>query len=290
MRASVPVKYVVPEINGYVNQGFRDLIIEIFIHIFRVKFRQPQKLLAVLYTNKLTDMKKLLLLVLLTFTGITANSQVLISLLLGDVLNSEKIEFGLDGGVNFANISNLDPGKSVAFFNLGFYFDIKFEQNLMLHTGVQVKANQGADHLATYSLADENLNSVFSSGHVTRKISQFSVPILLKYRFATLFHVEGGPMLALRSKGFDEFKNTYIDKDDVTYKIDIRDNYKRIDAGIMVGAGVKMSKIPKSSQLGIRYYYGLVDPLKNNTGKSQNFSSLYLYFSIPIGVAKSEKN
>jgi hypothetical protein len=37
-----------------------------------------------------------------------ANSQVLISLLLGDKLNSEKLKFGLDGGVNFATISKED--------------------------------------------------------------------------------------------------------------------------------------------------------------------------------------
>jgi len=130
---------------------------------------------------------------------------------------------------------------------------------------------------------------VFSTGHVTRKINNFSVPILLKYRFAERFHLEAGTMLALRTKGYDEFKNTIYEKDDASFKLDIKDNYKRIDAGIMVGAGIKLyKKIPKSSQLGIRYYYGLVDPLIDNPGKSQNFSSLYLYFSIPIGVSKAE--
>ena len=230
-------------------------------------------------------MKRTILIVVMAFVGYSANSQVLISLLLGDVLNSEKIEFGLDGGVNFANISNLDPGKSVAFFNLGFYFDIKLKEQLMLHTGVLVKSNQGEDKLDPYPLNNPNLDAVFSTGHITRKINNFSVPIMLKYRFAGLFHLEAGPMLALRTKGYDEFKNTVVDAEDVTYKLDIKDNYKRIDAGIMVGAGFKLSKkIPKSSQIGIRYYYGLVDPLIDNTGKSQNFSSLYLYYSLPIGT------
>ena len=94
-------------------------------------------------------------------------------------------------------------------------------------------------------------------------------------------------MLALRTKGYDEFKNTVNEAEDITYKLDIKDYYKRIDAGIMVGAGFKLSKkIPKSSQIGIRYYYGLVDPLIENEGKSQNFSSFYLYYSLPIGSAK----
>jgi hypothetical protein len=232
-------------------------------------------------------MKKNLLIALFLVISVSANSQILISLLLGDVLNSEKIEFGLDGGVNFARIANLNPGKSAAIFNLGFYFDIKFTEHVMLHTGVLVKSNQGADKLSVYSLDNPDLDAVFSTGYVTRKINNFSVPILFKYRFATLFHVEAGPMLALRTKGYDEFKNTLIDEEDITYKLDIKDNYKRIDAGIMVGTGIKLSKIPKSSQIGVRYYYGLVDPLIGNTGKPQYFSSLYLYFSMPIGVASA---
>lgn len=232
-------------------------------------------------------MKKYFLVISFLFTGYAANSQILISLLLGDVLNSDKIEFGLDGGVNYANIANLDPSKTLPLFNLGFYFDIKFKQNLMLHTGVLVKSNQGADKLAVYSLNDSNLDEIFATGYVTRKINNFSVPILMKYRFATLFHVEAGPMLALRTKGYDEFKTTIIDDDDATYRLDIKDNYKRIDAGIMAGVGMKLSKVPKSSQVGVRYYYGFIDPLKNNTGGAHYFSSLYLYFSIPIGVASS---
>ena len=232
-------------------------------------------------------MKKYYLVIAFLFIGYAANSQILISLLLGDVLNSEKVEFGLDGGVNYSNIANLEPSKTLPLFNLGFYFDIKFKQSLMLHTGVLVKSNQGADKLNPYSLDNPNLDEVFATGYVSRKINNFSVPIMLKYRFAKLFHVEAGPMLALRTKGYDEFKTSIVDDDDISYKLDIKDNYKRIDAGIMGGVGMKLSKVPKSSQIGIRYYYGLVDPLKENTGKSQNFSSFYLYFSIPIGVTST---
>ena len=235
-------------------------------------------------------MKKTLILAIFLFVSYSASSQVLISLLLGDVLNSDKIEFGLDGGVNFANIANLETSKYLPIFNLGFYFDIKIKNQLMLHTGVLVKSNQGANKLNPYSLDNPGLDDLYAEGYVTRKINNFSVPILLKYRFAGRFHIEAGPMLALRTKGFDEFKTTVIDEDDLTYKLDISDNYKRIDAGIMCGAGIKLyKKIPKSSQLGVRYYYGLVDPLIDNTGDSQNFSSLYLYFSIPIGVHKAEE-
>ena len=70
-------------------------------------------------------MKKTILLFGFLLTVYTANSQVLISLLFGDALNSPNVEFGLDGGVNYANISNLETSKFLPIFNLGFYFDIR---------------------------------------------------------------------------------------------------------------------------------------------------------------------
>ena len=233
-------------------------------------------------------MKKQILIIVLLIIGFSARSQVLISLIFGEKLNSPNIEFGLDGGVNYGSIAHLDPSKFLPMFNIGFYFDIRIKGPLLLHTGVIVKSNQGAGSLDPYLLNNPSLDTVFVDGMVDRKINNFSVPILLKYRFATFFHVEAGPALSLRSKGYDEFLNKVKDKNDLSYKLDIKDNYKRIDAGIMVGAGSKLSRRPKSSQMGIRYYYGFVDPLKDNTGKAQYFSSIYLYFSIPIGTNTAE--
>jgi hypothetical protein len=233
-------------------------------------------------------MKKLILIIGLLFIGYSASSQVLISLIFGDKLNSPNVEFGLDGGVNFGKIANLEPSKYLPMFNLGFYFDIRVKGPLLLHTGVLVKSNQGAGSLDPYLLNNPSLDTVFTGGIIDRKINYFHVPILLKYRFATFFHVEAGPMLALRTKGYDTFKNTVKDDNDLTYKLDVKDNYKRIDAGIMVGVGAKLSKRPKSSQTGIRYYYSFVDPLKDNTGKPQYFSSIYVFFSIPIGANAPE--
>jgi hypothetical protein len=234
-------------------------------------------------------MKKQIMVIALLFLGFSVKSQILISLLFGEKLNSPNIEFGLDGGVNFGNIAHLDPGKYLPMFNIGFYFDFKLKNQLMIHTGVIVKSNQGAGSLDPYLLNNPSLDTVFADGIIDRKITNFSVPILLKYRFATFFHVEAGPMLALRTKGYDEFTNSIKDDNDLSYKLDIKDNYKRIDAGIMIGAGAKLSRQPKSSQTGIRFYYGLVDPLKENAGKPQYFSSIYLYYSLPIGANPDKK-
>jgi hypothetical protein len=126
----------------------------------------------------------------------TARTQVLISILLGDKLNSGKIEFGLEGGANWATVKNLDGAKSLTAFNLGFYFDFKLKHpSWMLNTGVIVKSTMGADELPVYSLGNTDLDNAFSGGKVSRKINYFNVPIMMKYSFKNHIFLKGGVQL-----------------------------------------------------------------------------------------------
>ena len=130
--------------------------------------------------------------VLLVVCAFMAKGQVLISLLLGDKLNSGKIEFGLDGGINFPDIRGLDEGKLKANFNLGFYFDIKTKNpRWMVHTGVLVKSNMGTSELPVYPLNNPDLDNAFINGQVQRKINYFNVPIGMKYKFSDRFFAIG---------------------------------------------------------------------------------------------------
>ncbi|MGB5355735.1 MAG: PorT family protein, partial [Eudoraea sp.] len=91
--------------------------------------------------------KYLLSIFALLFCIQIAQSQVLISLLFGDKLNSDKIKFGLEGGVNFANVTNLETATVTPNFNIGFYFDFKLKNspNWFLHSGVIIKSTMGAN-------------------------------------------------------------------------------------------------------------------------------------------------
>jgi hypothetical protein len=85
------------------------------------------------------------LLCIFIFLTQSAHGQVIISLLFGDKLNSGKVEFGLDGGVNFSSLTANSGSNPLTAFNLGFYFDIKTSERWMIHTGVIVKSTMGAD-------------------------------------------------------------------------------------------------------------------------------------------------
>jgi hypothetical protein len=233
-------------------------------------------------------MKQSFLIAALLSITISANSQVLISILLGDKLNSGKVEFGLDGGLNLSDVQGLNGGNMAGRFNIGFYFDIHLKNpSWMIHTGVIVKGTMGAKNLPVYSLNDASLDAAFEGGKVERRLSYFNVPIMMKYKFKNNFSVEAGPMLGLMNKSTDVFTQEVKDKDDLTYTVKIRDDYHPIDAGLMAGAGYKLLK-GNGMNLGVRYYVGLVDVTLDDSGPDQYNRSLYFYLGIPIGRGKKE--
>jgi hypothetical protein len=219
-----------------------------------------------------------------------ANSQVLISLLFGDKLNSEKLKFGLDGGVNWSNITNLDPSNYKAHFNLGFYFDFLLKENTKwyLHTGVLVKSSMGPQGLNPYTIGNSELDSLFTGGKMSRKLSYFNVPILVRYQFKNMIYIEAGPNLGLLYKAYDIFYADVKDKKDLTYELEVRDRYNRIDVGVMGGVGFQVLK-GTGYNFGMRYYYGLTELMKDNSGDPQRNSSFYLYASFPVGAGEKAK-
>lgn len=226
--------------------------------------------------------------VLLTLSA-QVKGQVLISLLFGEALNTDKIEFGLVGGFNRSWIYDLEDSKGLNSFNIGFYFHfmLKNNPNSFLSTGVLVKSNVGASGMPTYPIGEADFDSVFADGELTKQINYFYVPILYQQRFKNRWYLEGGFQLGLRNKAYDIFEIEAFDGD-VSYKVDARDDYKHLDAGLMAGVGYKLKKRLKSSAVGINYYYGLMN-ISNVPDQKIKNSALYVYFKIPIGAGMKDK-
>ena len=232
--------------------------------------------------------QKALLLPVFFFLSAWANSQVIISLLLGDNLNTGKIEFGLDGGLTLSSQTGTNGGKNLKTFNLGFYFDIKLrDSSWMVHTGVIVKSRMGIANLSPYSLGDSNLDNSFKGGEVDRKLDYFNVPVMIKYKFKNNFFVETGPTFGLFYNSFDEFNNE-VNEDDLVYKVNRKEDYYLLDAGWTTGLGYRLSK-GNGINLGIRYYLGFVDVSADGDASSVKNRSLYFNVGIPIGVKKARE-
>ena len=233
-------------------------------------------------------MKKILFLVIFLISASMVQSQVLITLILGDKLNSDGLEFGLEGGLNWTKISGLETADYARKWNLGFYFDIRIKNQWSVYTGVLVKSNFGVANLT-----DSDLNMLGAkiyyhengerlNGNYSEKISSFMVPVLIKYKFKNHIYVEAGPQGSLMYKSWVEFESD-IDGADAILKEYNSDKINKIDAGIMVGTGYRFFK-GTGWTLGVKYYYGFVNVFKGMQGTKN--SSFYVKLNIPIGAGK----
>ncbi|WP_347839234.1 porin family protein [uncultured Draconibacterium sp.] len=228
-------------------------------------------------------MKKTLLIGLFLLFCTVAKSQVLISLLLGDKLNSPNIEFGLEGGLNFTNVHGFDNGSSLGNFNLGFYFDVRMKNKLFLYTGVQGISGLGMADLSAKDLEFLEAEIYEVEGSYDQRIAAFMVPVLANYKFDNHFYLEAGPQVGLIYKGWVEFTS---DKNNKDWKIK-EYNHKqlnRFNGGLAFGAGYKLLK-GEGWTIGVRYYQGLTDVFKHKSGSIHH--SLHFKVNIPIGVAKT---
>lgn len=232
-------------------------------------------------------MKKTLLIFILAVSGYTAQSQILISLVFGDKLNSDKIEFGLDGGLNVTTIQGLDNADYFKGFNIGFYFDIKLFKNRqwMLNSGVIVKSTHGADGLPVYSLNNAALDSSFAGGSVSKRNQYFNVPIEIKYAFKNRIYAKAGVMAGLRYKATDKFKNSINDDDDLNHDVDTKDDYHPIDFGLVAGLGYRIMG-GNGMNIGVQYYLGLVDITIDDSRPNEYNTGFYFTVGIPVGKAK----
>ena len=244
--------------------------------------------------NRLLDIMKLqqpfalLSVVLLSVLFcLPARSQVIISLLFGDELNSDKVRFGLDGGVNFSSLTGIENARYMENFNLGLYFDIQLKENSnwYIHTGALLKSGMGARGIAAYSLDEADLDSGFAGGSVERTLKYINIPALIRYKFTNHIFFEIGPMLGILTKATDMFYNSYKKDDDLSFKNKVTDQYKWFDAGLQAGIGYHLMK-GTGINFGVRYYQGLMDVARKNSSDPALNQSLYLFVSIPIGAGE----
>lgn len=218
----------------------------------------------------------------------SSQAQVLIVAIFGDKLNSDKIEFGLNGGFNRSWYFDREDSEGLNNFNLGFFFHIKMTENSTgyISTGVHVKSNVGASGMPTYPIGDSSFDEVYANGELTTQVNVFYLPIMWQQRLGKVYF-EGGIQPGLRTKANDIFE---VDDfgGELEFKRDVRDNYTRLDFGVVGGMGYRFKNERISPSLGLNFYNGLVDVYKPDTQRLQN-SSLYAYIRIPIGAGAAEK-
>ena len=202
-------------------------------------------------------LKRIFILALLLFTFHIGQSQVLISLIFGDKLNSDKIEFGLDVGANYSKMSGFESGHPLPSFNLGFYFDFLIKEQWYINTGVLVKSTVGLDFLKQADVIFFDPTTVFAdSGTYSQKISYFHVPMAIKYKFKNNIYIRLGPQVALRYKAAIRFIGE-LDNKTIELNTKNRDLFHPLEVSVIAGVGYKIKK-GEGMNIGVKYMYGLL--------------------------------
>ena len=236
-------------------------------------------------------MKKLLLITIISAFTFQAKSQVLLSLIFGDKLNSDAVEFGLDGGGSITKISNLDSKSYLRDWYLGFYFDLKTKANFNVYTGVHVKSKLGAGYLTDKDLEDlgitpvEDIDGIRIDGNYSQKINTFVVPILIRKYLKNNIYFEIGPQFGLTYKSFVDFEEKTKERE-TSIKNYNNSATNWFEADITAGTGYKFKKGPGWS-VGLQYFYGLTNVYKNRSNTKN--SGFFIRVTAPIGKKKAAR-
>jgi hypothetical protein len=245
-------------------------------------------------------MRKITLIgLIILMTASMAHSQVLLSLIFGDKLNSGKVEFGMNGGFNLSYLRGISESKGQNNWELGFYFDILLKEKSpwYLSTGVYIKSNVGGTNVPLDYPGNRAIDTavyngfVTANGNVEKQFNTFYVPFNLRYLSKCGIFIEAGAQAGLVFKTHDIY-TAEVNNYELLYDAvkGVRNNglYKWFDGGVDGGIGYK-SKGSLGWKLGIWYYVGLTNIYKNDLGYKAYNSSLYVLATIPIGKKKAER-
>lgn len=161
----------------------------------------------------------------------------------------EDFNFGIKGGVNFANFTG-DDAEEADFnirtgFHIGVMAEIMLAERLALQPEILFSSQGGKSTVQDF---DEFLGEEMD---VQFKLDYISIPVLLKYFVIPGLSVEAGPQFSFMA---DSEAEASFEGEEVS--VDITDETEKFDLGLAVGLGYGL---PQGFQMQARYVRGFSD-------------------------------
>lgn len=212
-----------------------------------------------------------------------ADAQVLIGMLLGDKVASEKFHVGFDFGGNLSSLYGL-PGARPGFgANIGLFGEYRFAERAFLHVELVATAAMGERHIPADQFdppvdVPPDLTDVL----VERNLNYVALPVLVKGGF-----FDNRLLLALGLQGMvltgarDEYTGTANDDVEVVHKRG--KDLSRFDAGAVGMVEVKLwPRDPYALSAVARYYQGFVN-VEHQTGRVVWNGTVTVSLMLPLG-------
>ena len=213
-------------------------------------------------------MKIILLALFFSLGAGAANGQVLLGILFGDKLASEDFHIGLTAGANVSDISGVDDSSSKVGLVLGLLAEWKLSDRLYLQPELLPFYYTGAKNMPPGGLEDvpELEDEVQDKARQTN-LKYFEIPILFKYAIGDRrWHLGAGPQIGFLTSAKDEYTGVFTY--DISITADRKDMLNSTDAGVAFVLEYKMGHGPFATGVTARYYLGLTDLIKDNTGEA----------------------
>jgi hypothetical protein len=211
-------------------------------------------------------LKTVLFTLLFTLGAGVANGQVLLGILFGDKLASEKFHIGLTAGANVSTISGVDDNKSKVGLVLGLLGEWKLGKRLYLQPELLPFYYAGAKNMPPGGLDDiPELEPEVRDKSRQTNLKYFEIPILFKYALGNgQWHLGAGPQIGFLLSAQDVYNG--VISNEITIKADRKDILNSTDAGVTFVLEYKVGQNPFAMGVTARYYLGLTDILKDNAG------------------------
>jgi hypothetical protein len=171
-----------------------------------------------------------------------------------------QVSFGVKGGVNFANVTNSDGGKTRIGFNGGVQVSIPVTEQFSVQPEA-VYSSQGVK-------GDDDMQAI---------LNYVNFPVLLQYNNPSGFFAHTGPQLSFLTSA--KFKQG-------SEEVDVKDAFKSTDFGWAFGAGYAL---PSGFGFNGRYNLGLSKIEEGDDAGSSKNSVFQLGIFYNFGKAKSAK-
>lgn len=231
-------------------------------------------------------LKTILLTILLTMGTGAANAQVLLGILFGDKLANEKFHIGLTVGANVSDISGVDDTKNKAGFVLGLLGEWKVADRLYLQPELLPFYYAGAKNMPPGGLEGipELEDEVLDKDRQTN-LKYFEIPILVKYALGNgRWHLGAGPQIGFLTSAQDVYDG--VIENEITVKADRKEMLNSTDAGVAFVLEYKTGDNPFAMGVTARYYMGLTDLIKDNTGDALYNRIFTLGITMAMGGTK----
>lgn len=212
-----------------------------------------------------------------------AQSQVLLALIFGDKIASEKFHLGIDLGGQFSDQANVGGDQPRITFAAGVIADYKLSNRLFLYGEIMGVSKMGSNDISPpVPTGSQVLDSFLAGSDMAVQLSYISVPLMLKYGFSdNRFLVGAGGQVGFLTSAKYSYSGSNSSVGDYNYRQDVKDLYNSTDAGFaFLLEYVLHRKLRPSIQL--QGYIGMTDILKDNPGDAVTNRSITVSLIVPL--------